>query len=53
MYAVRHLIMSRKLSSVPLNVTPCVYTEGTEIPEVIKVTFDEYTHEEIYRRVRE
>lgn len=38
---------------VPLNVTPYVYTEGTEIPEVIKVTFDEYTHEEIYIRVRE
>lgn len=38
---------------VPLNVIPCVYTEGAVIPEVIKVTFDECPYEEIYRRVRE
>lgn len=42
---------------VPLNVTPCVYEEGKEIPEVVKVTFDSSmdgcTYEETYRRIKD
>lgn len=41
---------------VPSNVIPCVYTEGAEIPEVVKVTFDSSmdgcTYEETYRRIK-
>lgn len=40
---------------VPLNVVPCTYREGDEIPEIVKVTFDSSiegrTYEENYRRI--
>lgn len=35
---------------IPLNVNPTFYTEGAEIPELVKVDFG--TEEVIYRRIK-
>ena len=46
---MKKLFVCERSHFIPLNVTPIVYTEGEEIPEIVKVNFG--VHEEVYRRV--